>query len=188
MKEKILYTIARIGILLMANVICSILAITLVSWVSNLFVTGSGGKIKIKEAFFESGGVYSFVAWILVLLILLILFIDDGVKHSAYESYDSTSTSIVLILLFAVYYVPVLFMSRTSGNTRTGFKGFYFPCKWISERFSLSYEVSALISIGIILILCLAGYVLAHAIYMKKHPVLDWRVKNPNEEYASKDE
>lgn len=187
MKEKILYTIARIGILLMANVICSVLSITLVSWVSNLFVTGSGGKIKIKEAFFE-GGIYSFVAWLLVLIILLILFIDDGVKHSAYESYDSTSTSIVLILMFAVYYVPILFMNKTSGNTETGFKGFYFPCKWISERFSLTYEVSALISIGVTLILCLVGYMIAHAVYMKKHPVLDWRVKNPNAEYASKGE
>ena len=27
----------------------------------------------------------------------------------------------------------------------------------------------------------------AHAVYMKKHPVLDWRVKNPNEEYSSKE-
>ena len=188
MKEKILYTVSRIGILLMANVICSILAITLVSWISNLFVTGSGGKIKIKETFFESGGIYSFVAWLLVLIILLILFIDDGVKHSAYESYDSTSTSIVLILMFAVYYVPILFMNKTSGNTETGFKGFYFPCKWISERFSLTYEVSALISIGVTLILCLVVYVIAHAVYMKKHPALDWRVKNPNAEYASKDE
>ena len=90
--------------------------------------------------------------------------------------------------MFAVYYVPILFMNKTSGNTETGFKGFYFPCKWISERFSLTYEVSALISIGVTLILCLVGYMIAHAVYMKKHPVLDWRVKNPNEEYASKDE
>ena len=188
MREKILYTISRIGILLMANVICPILSITLVSWIASLFITGSGGRIKIKDALFESGGLYSFVAWIIVLFILVILFIDDGVKHSAYESYDSTSISIVLILMFAVYYIPVLFMNRTTGNTQTGFKGFYYPCKWIGEKFSLTYEVSALISIGATLILCLLGYVIAHAIYMKKHPALDWRVKNPNADYSSKDE
>ena len=172
----------------MSNVICSILSITLVTWVANLFVTGSGGKLKIKETLFEGGELYSFVAWILILLILVIIFIDDGVKHSAYESYDSTSTSIVLILMFAVYYIPILFMKKTTGNTETGFKGFYFPCKWISERFSLSYEIAALISIGVILIVCLTGYVITHALYMKKHPVLDWRIKNPNPEYTSKDE
>lgn len=184
MKEKIIYTVSRIGILLMANVICSILSITLVSWIVNLFVPGSNSSFK--ENLFE-GEVWSLIAWIILLAIMVILFIDDGIRHSAYERYDAASESIAVIIMFAVYYVPILFMGKTSGKTETGFKGFYFPSKWISERFSLPYEVSALISIGLILILCLAGYVIAHAIYMKKHPVLDWRVKNPNEEYSSKD-
>lgn len=185
MKEKILYTISRIGILLMANVICSILSITLVSWIVNLFSQGSGSKFK--EALFEGGGVWSFIAWIMLLIILLILFIDDGIRQSAYETYDSVSTSIVLILMFAVYYIPVLFINKTSGKATTGFKSFYFPNKWIIEKFSLDYIKAALLGIGIILILCLAGYMTAHAFYMKKHPVLDWRVKNPNEEYSSKE-
>lgn len=185
MKEKILYTVSRIGILLMANVVCSMLSITLVSWIANLFVPGSSSNFK--EKLFE-GEVWSLIAWIMLLIIMVILFIDDGIRHSAYERYDATSESIVVIIMFAVYYVPILFMNKTSGKTETGFKGFYFPSKWISERFSIDYVLAALFGIGVILILCLAGYVIAHAIYMKKHPVLDWRVKNPNEEYASKDE
>ena len=186
MKEKILYTFSRIGILLMANVICSILSITLVSWIVNLFSQGSGSKFK--EALFEGGGIWSFIAWLMILIIMLILFIDDGIKHSAYERYDSVAASIVLILMFAVYYIPVLFINKTSGKTTTGFKSFYFPNKWIIEKFSLDYIKATLLGIGVILILCLAGYITAHAIYMKKHPVLDWRVKNPNEEYASSDD
>lgn len=185
MREKILYTVSRIGIMLMANVICSILSITLVSWIANLFVPGSGSKFK--EALFEGGGVWSIIAWVMLLVILLILFIDDGIRHSAYERYDSISTSIVLIIMFAIYYIPALFIKKTSGRANTGFKSFYFPNKWISENFSLNYEMAVLLGIGIILILCLSGYMIAHAVYMKKHPVLDWRVKNPNADYASKD-
>lgn len=186
MKEKILYTISRIGIMLMANVICSILSITLVSWVINLFAQGSGNSFK--KNLFEGGGVWSLIAWIMLLIILLILFIDDGIRHSAYESHDSVSASIVLILMFAIYYIPALFIQKTSGRANTGFKSFYYPNKWISEKFSLNYEIAVLLGIGIILIFCLAGYMIAHAVYMKKHPVLDWRVKNPNAEYASNDD
>lgn len=186
MKEKILYTISRIGIMLMANVICSILSITLVSWIANLFAQGGGSGFK--KSLFEGGEVWSLIAWIMLLIILLILFIDDGIRHSAYERYDSVSTSIVLILMFAIYYIPALFIKKTSGKATTGFKSFYFPSKWISEKFSLDYEMAVLLGIGIILILCLAGYMIAHAFYKKKHPVLDWRVKNPNAEYASNDD
>lgn len=185
MREKLTYTVLRIGILLMANVVCSMLSITLVSWIVNLFVPGGGSNFK--ENLFE-GELWSLVAWIMLLVIMLVLFIDDGIRHSAYEKYDSTAESIVVIIMFAVYYIPILFMGKTSGNTETGFRGFYFPNKWISERFSIDYVLAALLGIGVILIICLAGYMIAHAVYMKKHPVLDWRVKNPNAIYSSSDD
>ncbi len=185
MKEKILYTVSRIGIMLMADVVCSILSITLVTWIVNFFVSGSGGSFK--ETLFENGGIWSLVSWIMVFVIMLILFVDDGVKHSAYESYDLVSEAIIFLLIFAVYFIPVTFIGKTTGKTETGFKGFYFPNKWIAEKFSLDYVTATLIGISIILIVCFIAYIISHAVYMKRHPVLDWRVKNPNEEYASKD-
>lgn len=182
--KNILYILSRIGIFLFGNIALSVVSVTIITWVVNLFATVSSDKLKIKEVLFDGGGVWSLSAFILLSVLMFVLFYDDGKRHTAYEKYDIVFISITFLLMFAVFYVPVMFMDKTSGLVTEGFKGFYFPSKWLNEYFGLDYMLSALVT-GIFPLLCgYVAYILSHKIYLKNHPVLDWHVKNQNADYS----
>ena len=175
--KGLFYAIARVLMLLLINVFSAIVSITLFAWVLNLLIPSIGDS-NFKERFFSSG-IWSVLAWALLIGMLIFLFYKDGKKHSAYGMFDMFTITITAVFMFAVYFVPVLFMDKAGGNVLIAFEGFYFPCKWLLSVFDNDYMLAVLVGIIPPIAIAVMAYCVSHIIYKKKYPDVDWKVQNP---------
>ncbi len=175
--KGLFYAIARVLMLLLINVFSAIVSITLFAWVLNLLIPSIGDS-NFKQRFFSSG-VWSVLAWVLLIAMLVFLFYKDGKKHSAYGMFDMFTITITAVFMFAVYFVPVLFMDKAGGNVLIAFEGFYFPCKWLLSLFDNDYMLAVLVGIIPPVAISVITYCISHIIYKKRFPDVDWRVQNP---------
>lgn len=175
--KGLFYAIARVLMLLLINVFSAIVSITLFAWVLNLLIPSIGDS-NFKQRFFSSG-VWSVLAWVLLIAMLVFLFYKDGKKHSAYGMFDMFTITITAVFMFAVYFVPVLFMDKAGGNVLIAFEGFYFPCKWLLSLFDNDYMLAVLVGIIPPVAISVITYCVSHIIYKKRFPDVDWRVQNP---------
>ena len=175
--KGLFYAIARVLMLLLINVFSAIVSTTLFAWVLNLLIP-SIGESNFKQRFFSSG-IWSVLAWVLLISMLVFLFYKDGKKHSAYGMFDMFTITITAVFMFAVYFVPVLFMDKAGGNVLIAFEGFYFPCKWLLSLFDNDYMLAVLVGIIPPVAISVITYCVSHIIYKKRFPDVDWRVQNP---------
>lgn len=183
--KGLFYTISRVLMLLLINVFASVISATLFAWILNLIIP-SFNESNIKERIFSSG-IWSLLAWCVIIVMLVILFYNDGKKHSAYGMFDIFTICIAAVFMFLVYFVPILFIEEASDNVLLVFEGFYFPCKWLLSAFNNDYMIAAMIGIIPPIILAAASYGISHIIYLKRHPNLDPIIQNPYYQ-ASEDE
>lgn len=175
--KGVFYVITRSLMLLLINVFAAVVSTTLFAWVLNLLIPSIGDS-TFKERLFSSG-IWSVLAWCVIILVLCVLFYNDGKKHSAYGEFDMFALCVTAVFMFAVYFVPVLFMDKATDNVLTAFEGFYFPCKWLLSAFGEDYMLAVLFGIIPPVILAVASYAVSHAVYKKRHPDIDWKVQNP---------
>lgn len=175
--KGLFYAIARVLMLLLINVFSAIVSTTLFAWVLNLLIPSIEDS-SFKQRFFSSG-IWSVLAWVLLISMLVFLFYKDGKKHSAYGMFDMFTITITAVFMFAVYFVPVLFMDKAGGNVLIAFEGFYFPCKWLLSLFDNDYMLAVLVGIIPPVAISVITYCVSHIIYKKRFPDIDWRVQNP---------
>lgn len=175
--KGLFYTISRVLMLLLINVFASVVSTTLFAWVLNLIIP-SFKTSNIKERIFSSG-IWSILAWCVIIAILVILFYNDGKRHSAYGMFDIFTISIASVFMFVIYFVPILFIDNAKDNVLLVFEGFYFPCKWLLSAFGNDYMIAVMIGIIPPIVLAAASYCISHIIYQKRHPNLDPIIQNP---------
>ena len=166
----LLYTLARIG-LMFASLILGLLFGKLFFPILASVVPDSMSRVN---DFFISSNNGSVVAWITMLVVLGIIFLDDGKRHAAYEAWSSINVTITLIFMLLIYFVPSIFRDSfdSEGRGAMFFDFFYFPCSWLNDRVGVEYTLSVALGIGIILVFCFAMYLLSFKLYVRKHPVI----------------
>ncbi|GAB5082227.1 hypothetical protein Osc1_14000 [Hominimerdicola sp. 21CYCFAH17_S] len=166
----LLYTLARIGLLLASLALALVFGKIFFPIIASLVPE----SMNNLNNFFLSPVSGSVVAWLTMLVLLAVLFFDDGRRHAAYESWSSINVSIALILMFMVYFIPVIFRDSFSaeGKGRLFYEFYYFPCKWLNGLQGIDLTLSAALGIGLILIACLLMYILSYRLYVRKHPVI----------------
>lgn len=165
----LLYTLGRIGVLIMVNLFAVLSGKIFIPAISSFFPDKSAiSQFVLNEVN------CSVMAWIIMLIFMLVLFYDDGKKHSAYDIWNSINIMILLILMLMVYFVPSIFRDslHAEGKAKAFYSIVYFPVYWLEERFGMAYTSAAGIGIGIILVLIFCIYVFSYKIYMKKHKSL----------------
>lgn len=165
----LLYTLGRIGVLIMVNLFASFTGKILLPAVASFVPERSAvSQFVLNEVN------CSVIAWLVLLAFMLVLFFDDGKRHAAYDIWNSINVMIVLILMLLIYFVPAVFRSsfHAEGKGKAFYSIVYFPVYWLEEKFGMAYTSAAGIGIGLILILLFAVYVISYKIYMKKHKSL----------------
>ena len=94
----LLYTLARIGLML-ASLVLALIFGKLFFPILASFVPDSMSGIN---SFFTSSDNGSVVAWLTMLVVLGIIFLDDGKRHAAYEAWSSVNVTITLILMLVM--------------------------------------------------------------------------------------
>ncbi|WP_124099844.1 hypothetical protein [Ruminococcus sp. Marseille-P6503] len=182
----LLYTLARIGLML-ASLVLALIFGKLFFPILSSFVPDSMSGIN---SFFTSSDNGSIVAWITMLAVLGIIFLDDGKRHAAYESWSSVNVTITLILMLLIYFVPAIFRDsfHSEGKGKIFYEFFYFPCRWLNQRAGVEYTLSVALGIGVILLFCFLMYLLSFKLYVKKHPVILRRLEPAEPEAETTEE
>lgn len=167
--DTIIYTAARIALMLGL--------VLLGAFVGELAIPALAtflpySALSVKE-FIINDTVDSVAAMVLVCIIFIWIFYDDGRKHTAYENWSAVNISIVLLLMLAAYFIPGIFRDsfHQEGKADVFYRILYYPVGWLIER-SSGYLMGVLLGAIIMLSAALAAYVAAFKRYIKKHPVL----------------
>ena len=165
----LLYTLGRIGIFIVVNMFAVFSGEILIPALSSFFPEKSAVSTLFRNDMF-----CSVAAWLIILIFMLVLFFDDGKRHSAYDIWSSVNITIVLILMLAVYYVPTIFRDKinSEGRGNAFYSIVYFPIDWLRDEFGMKYTSASALGIGIILFLTLVIYIVSYKVYMKKHKSL----------------
>lgn len=159
-RNPVLYGLARMGLLFGLNAFA--LSIT------NIVVIGAVGTLLPKFELYNRPMLLSFIGWAIVLIVMSLIFADDAKRHTAYGEYSIVDTSITVILISAVYYIPVLLIKYiTDRRVEDGFRFFYSTNDWLSPV-SSDITVYALIGIIIQAIIFILVYGVSHKRYLKK--------------------
>lgn len=100
------------------------------------------------------------------------VFFDDGKKHAAYEDMDVTLVLITLILIYVIYFIPVIFYNASDMTkmVETVYYMFYFPCIWVSELTACDIKIAAALGDAVLMIPLFVLYEISYAGYKRKHP------------------
>ena len=116
----------------------------------------------------------SVIAAVTMIIALGLVFHDDAKAHAAYENMDMVPVLTSIILLLAVYFVPVIFYNQNDITTavETAYYIFYYPCRWLIEFFGLDLMTSAALGMVIVLGVQFFIYQITYINYKRKHPFI----------------
>ncbi len=173
--HELLYVLARVGLFLAVNVFSVFAARILCSVASTILGICFKTKFVVLKLipFINSDTTVSVVGFVILLGVMLILFKDDGKRHTAYGRFSMPVVTVAVGFMFVVYCVPSIFLEDAKDSVAAGIKSFYKPCLWLTERLDNSIEVPVFISAGLICVLCMIVYKLAGDRYLRKHPDAD---------------
>lgn len=174
--EGVKYTVFRI-LLLLGTEAVGIVAGKGLLWVVSSVLPASW--LGLKDILIDDR-CGSIVAAVTMILLLGLVFYDDGKKHAAYEDWDALMVSITHIIMLMVYFVPIIFYNPNDITKAMEFCYyiFYFPCRWITLFFGCDIKVSAVIGIAVILAVQFVLYLVSYRGYKKKHP-FSFKAANP---------
>ncbi len=158
--RNMLYSLARFGLFFLINIFSVV--------ITRIVILGVVGTMLPKLQLYYRPALQSGISFVISALFLIALFADDAKRHTAYVRYNPTLVSIVMILTGAVYYIPSLVL--ISIENKAGYAAIdnmYFGFEWLNfiGRDQQVYGVAGVIlQVGI----CIATYVLARKIYIKK--------------------
>lgn len=165
----LLYTLGRIAVFIAVLLFSALVGKIILPAISSLLPEKTA-----VSSFLMNQTAMSVVAWFIVIAFMLIVFFDDGKKHSAYEIWNSVNILIVLILMLLLYFVPSVFHQEIFSNAKAKavYNIFYFPVLWLEKTFDMNPTLSSSIGIGIILLMMFCVYVISYKVYLKRHECL----------------
>ncbi len=156
-------------LILIGSVAVSLVVGKGILWVVASFMPYSLDNVR---DFLLDDKVGSIVSAVVILLLIVPVFHDDAKKHAAYEDMDAVPVLIVLLLLLAVYFIPVIFYNPydITQAGETAYYALYFPCRWLMEAFGADIKTAAALGMAIILGICFVVYQTTYVLYKRKHP------------------
>ncbi|SFC45848.1 hypothetical protein [Ruminococcus albus] len=164
------YTAARLGLLLALVVFGAFTGAVLFP---SLVTFLPYSMVGVKN-FFTQPDVKSAVGTVVICLLLIWVFFDDGRKHTAYEEWSMTTILTVLIMVGMFYFIPAIFRDsfHAEGKGDIFYMVLYYPAGWVIDLFNDNYLIGIMFSILVMLGTAFAAYVISYKTYVKKHPVL----------------
>lgn len=168
--DAVLYTLARIGIMIVLVLFGAFAGYILIPSVVTLLPSSAVG---FKE-FMTDPSTQSVISLIITALFLTALFYDDGKRQAAYESWSWVNITIVFLLMIFVYFIPAIFRDSFSaeGKAEVFYRTLYSPCRWLYEGMGMNFLISVIVGMGMILVIAFISYVTAFKIYVRKHPII----------------
>jgi hypothetical protein len=166
--DYILYTLARIGVLLVLVLLGAFVGEILFPAIVSFLPYSA---IEVKE-FFTNDTVQSAIALIVVCLFFLWIFYDDGKRHTAYENWSSVNITAVLLIMFIVYFIPAIFRDsfHAEGKADVFYRILYYPCSCLGADSSDTFMLGIVLTEVVIVLCALVSYVFAYKRYVHKHP------------------
>ena len=171
--RELLFVLGRVAMIVLVNIFavfmgeisCSVIATVLgvIFENSNEFVT-----LKLIP-FLTNDVTTSFVGWLILLGLMLRIFWDDGKRQTAYGRFDIRVGFAAVFFMFAVYFIPSIFVEKTKDALEAGIVLFYRPCLWMSEQLNGNVSACVMITGGLIALLCLVIYKVSSDRYLKKY-------------------
>ncbi len=129
--------------------------------------------LPFKE-FITDPNVRSAAGMVIVCLIFLWVFYDDGKRHTAYENWSMVNILTVLILMLIVYFVPAIFRDsfHSEGKADVFYAVLYYPSGWVRDKLGMSFLPAVTAASVMMLAVAFMAYFIAYKRYVKKHPSL----------------
>ena len=186
--DTLLYTLARMGLMLMLVLFSAFAGEVLLPSVATFLPYSA---LSFKE-FITDPTVCSAAGMIIICLIFIWVFYDDGKRHTAYENWSVVNILTVLLVMLIIYFVPAIFRDsfHSEGKAEVFYMVLYYPAGWISRKLGAQFLSAVTISSVMMLATAFIAYFTAYKIYTKKHPSLseEARAKRKLAELAAEPE
>ena len=171
--HELLFVVGRTAMILLVNLFATVSAVlfcSLAATILGLCFENSNDFVRLKLVpFLTSGNTTSFIGWMVLLAIMLRLFWDDGKRQTAYGRYNLGVGFLAVFFMFAVYYIPSIFIDRSKDALEAALVLYYRPCAWLSDMLGGSVSLSVMITGGLLAFVCLIFYKLSSDRYLKKY-------------------
>lgn len=174
--HELLYVLSRTGLFLVVNLFSAFIGIILCSGVAtalSIIFRSESSFVTLKLIpFINRDTTVSAVSCLILLCVMLVLFWDDGKRHTAYERFSMPVSTAAVFFMFVVYVIPSIFLEDARDSVSAAIRSFYKPAMWVGTPQNGSLTIPVVVSAGIVCILCLVAYKLSGDRYLKKHPEL----------------
>ncbi len=164
----LIYTLARIGLMFVATALAVVVGVILCPILVSLLPEGETRDFLMSEE------LRSVIAFIIFFVVQLVVFIDDGKRHAAYEIWSSVNITITLFFLLLVCFAPTIFRDtfEPHGKAMAVYNIVYFPFVWLEGYLDMKFVSAVLFGIVGSCVLFFLGYLLAFKRYAKLHPFI----------------
>lgn len=116
----------------------------------------------------------SLIAYVVFFVTQLIVFLDDGKRHAAYEIWSAVNITITLFFLLLVSFAPSIFRDtfEPRGKAAAVYGICYFPFLWLEDYANMKFESAVLVGVGGACVLFYIAYLIAFKRYAKEHPYI----------------
>lgn len=164
----LLYTLGRIGLMIVATALAAVIGMVIVPVLISA-LPDSGIRNSLME-----DSTRSWIAFAVFLITQLVVFIDDGKKHAAYEIWSSINITITLFFLLLVSFAPTIFRDtfEPHGKAAAFYEIAYFPFLCFERGLGMKFVSSVLCGVLGSCVCFFVAYLLAFRHYAKQHPYI----------------
>lgn len=179
--SKSIYVLSRIGMFYLVNVFAIVISTLLTSFLSTVLAVVFEGRINyiVLELVpaINSRTSVSILATLIIVVIMFILFWDDGKKHAIYDKHNMGTSALTVLLMFAFYLIPVFIIDLikyeyvSADSYYSAFSVvelFYIPCGWIQKIMDLDIVMSTVMFSILISLICIVVYKISGDRYYSK--------------------
>lgn len=171
--RELLYVLGRVGLFVAANVFSVMMSVMLCSLISSVLgiIFGNSNRFVSLSLvpFLNNATTVSVVGYIILMGIMFRIFWDDGKRHTAYGKFSMPISLAAVFFMFAVYFIPSIFLTDAKDSIIAAIRLFYRPAMWLSGAFDGNIQMSVVISAGVLCVLCMVVYKLSGDRYLKKY-------------------
>ena len=170
--SKFVYAVSRTGLYILVNIFAVVMSVLLTSLLSTILAIIFDGRSNylILQVVPRINGMMSIsiISTLIVLIMMTLVFNDDGKKHAAYEKHNMCNCTATVLLMFALYALPVFLMHYVKNAMLISLQIFYKPSYWVSKLMNIDLEIAVVISAAMLSLICMFFYKLSGYRYFKK--------------------
>lgn len=164
----LLYTLGRIGLMIVSTALAAFVGFIAIPVLITMLPDSSIRNTLLEDT------TRSAAAFAVFLITQLVVFIDDGKRHAAYEIWSSINITITLFFLVLVSFAPTIFRDtfEPHGKAEAFYKIAYFPFLCFENGLGMQFVTSVLCGVIASCVCFYVGYLLAFKHYAKVHPYI----------------